>query len=138
MDVGAAVVADEEASAPVEPGEGAFDDPAVFAEAGAVVGLAAGDLGLDAAFAKLLAVAFGVVGAVGEQPLGPAARVADTAAHPRHPVDKRQQLGDVVAVAAGQRPRQRNAATVGQEVVLGARTAPVDRAWADLIAPLFA
>jgi hypothetical protein len=112
VDVGAAVVADEEASASVEPGEGAFDDPAVLSEAGAVLGLAAGDLGLDAAFAQLLAMPLGVVGAVGEQPVGAAARVADTAAHRRHPVDKRQQLGDVVAVTAGQRPRQRKAAAV--------------------------
>ena len=43
MDVVAAVGADEEAAAVVEPGEGALDDPAVAAEPGAVLGLAAGD-----------------------------------------------------------------------------------------------
>jgi hypothetical protein len=43
VDVVAAVGTDEEAAAVVEPGEGSFDDPAVAAEAGAVVGLATGD-----------------------------------------------------------------------------------------------
>ena len=49
VDVVAAVGADEEAAAVVQPGEGAFDDPTVAAEAGAVLGLAAGDDRLDAA-----------------------------------------------------------------------------------------
>jgi hypothetical protein len=48
-DVAAAVGADEESAAVVEPGEGALDDPAALAEAGAVFGLAADDDGLDAA-----------------------------------------------------------------------------------------
>ena len=51
MDVVAAVVADEEALVVVQPGEGALDDPAGAAEAGAVFGLAPGDLGADAALA---------------------------------------------------------------------------------------
>ena len=41
--VGVAVVADGEAAVAVEPGEGAFDDPAVAAEPGAVLRLAARD-----------------------------------------------------------------------------------------------
>ena len=51
VDVVAAVVADEEALVVVQPGEGALDDPAGAAEAGAVFGLAPGDLGADAALA---------------------------------------------------------------------------------------
>ena len=47
MDLVAAVVADEKSFVVVQPGEGALDDPADPAEAGAVFGLAAGDLGLD-------------------------------------------------------------------------------------------
>ena len=46
MDLGAAVVADEQPFELVQPGEGALDDPAVAAEPGAVLGLAARDLGL--------------------------------------------------------------------------------------------
>ena len=51
MDVGSAVVADEEPFELVEPGEGALDDPAVASDAGAVFGLATRDLGGDPALA---------------------------------------------------------------------------------------
>ena len=71
MHVGVAFVADGEAAVAGEPGEGAFDDPAVTSEAGAVLGLASRDHGFDAALPQLLAVAFGVVAAVGEQTVRP-------------------------------------------------------------------
>jgi hypothetical protein len=44
VDLGATVVADEQSLEVVQPGEGAFDDPAGTAEPRAVLGLAAGDL----------------------------------------------------------------------------------------------
>ena len=47
MDVVAAVVADEQSLELMQPGEAALDDPAGAAEPGAVLGLAAGDLGDD-------------------------------------------------------------------------------------------
>jgi hypothetical protein len=43
MDLMAAVRADEQAAAVVQPGEGTFDNPALAAESGAVPGLAPGD-----------------------------------------------------------------------------------------------
>jgi len=64
--VGVAVVADGEAAVAVEPGEGAFDDPAVAAESGAVLGLATGDERFDGAPAEFAAAAGVVVGAVSE------------------------------------------------------------------------
>lgn len=138
MDLGGAVVADEEASALVEPGEGAFDDPAVMSEPGSVLGLSAGDHGLDSAPTQLTAVAVVVVAAVGNDEVGTAAGSADATSHRRDQVEERDQLSDVVTVPTGQRPRQRGAMAVGQEVVLGARTAPVDRARAGFVAPFFA
>jgi hypothetical protein len=50
----------------VEPGEGAFDDPAMLAEPGAVFCLAAGDHGFDAALPEQAAVLVVVVATVGE------------------------------------------------------------------------
>jgi len=47
VDFVAAVVADEQPLEVVQPGEGALDDPAGAAEAGAVLGLAASDLRCD-------------------------------------------------------------------------------------------
>jgi len=108
VDLGAAVVADEQSFELVEPGEGALDDPAVSAEAGAVSGLAAGDLGCDAADSDEAPVLVVVVAAVGAHDQGAAARPADQAADCWHPVDQRDQLGDVVAVAAGERPGERD------------------------------
>ena len=82
MDVGAAVVTDEQPLELVQPGEGALDDPAVTAEPGPVCGLAACDLGADAAPTELSAMARIVVAAVGSQPLRPPSRPAALAAAP--------------------------------------------------------
>ena len=51
VDVVATVVADEQSLELVEPGEGAFDHPAVAAQAGAVTDLASCDLRRDTASA---------------------------------------------------------------------------------------
>ncbi len=56
-------------------------------------------------------------------------------ANRRHPVEQLHQLGDVVAVGRGQRPGERQAAAVYEEVVLAARAAAVDRAGTGLRAP---
>ena len=98
------------------------------AEAGAVLGLAAGDQRRDPALPEQAAVFVVVVAAIGDQPVGSSTRPADAAAHGRDAVEQRHQLGDVVAVAAGQRPGQRHPVAVGEEVVLRAAPAPVDRA----------
>lgn len=52
----AALVADAQAFELVQVSEGAFDDPADAAEAGAVLGLAVGDHGCDARLADEAAV----------------------------------------------------------------------------------
>jgi hypothetical protein len=108
VDFVAAVVADEQSFELVQPGEGAFDDPAVAAEPGAVLGFAACDFGCDAAAAELAAVAVVVVAAIGAETVGPPARPAWLAAHRRDTVDQRDQLRDVVAVAAADCPGERD------------------------------
>ena len=138
MDLVAAVVADEQSLEVVQPGEGALDDPADTAEAGAVFGLAAGDLGADAAPAQLTAVLVVVVAAVGGDPVRTPARTADLAAYRRYALDERDQLGDVVAVAARDRPGERDAGGVYEKVMLGAGSGSINRARARLGAPFFA
>jgi hypothetical protein len=138
VDVGAALIADEQAAALVQPCEGAFDDPAVAAEPRAVPAEAACDYWFDPARPELAAVGVMVIAAVGNDAIGSVARAASAAANRWDSIDERQQLGDVVAIAARQRPRQRHAAAVGQEVMLGTRTAPVDWARTGRAAPLFA
>jgi hypothetical protein len=79
-----------------------------------------------------------VIAAVGGRALRATARPADLAAHGRHTVEQRDQLGDVVAVAARNRPGKRDPGRVDQEVVLGAVSGSINRARARRGAPFFA
>jgi len=127
MDVGAVLVAGAQPFEGVQPGEAALDHPAAAAEPRAVGDAAAGDARGDAPGAQLAAVGVVVVAAVGEQlpwaPAGPAASAPDR----RNGVDQRDELGDVVAVAAGEADGERDAAGVADQVVLGAGAPAVDR-----------
>jgi hypothetical protein len=111
----------------VQPGEAAFDDPAVAAEAGAVGHAAAGDAWGAAAGAQQAPVLVVVVAAVGEQLPRPSAGPAAPAPDRWHGLDQRDELGDVVAVAAGEGDGQGYAAGVADQVVLGTGSASVDR-----------
>ena len=122
----------------VEPCEGALNHPAVAAEAGAVWCLAASDLGFDPALAEQTPVLVVVVATVGSDAVGPTPWPADLSAHGRHLVDQRDQLGHVVAVAAGDAPGERQSAAVYQEVVFGAVSGSINRARARFGAPFFA
>ena len=138
MDVVAAVGAQQQPAAVVEPGEGAFDDPAVASERGAMRCLPASDHWFDAPLPEQTSVLVVVVAAVGEQPLRTPAWPAGTPANGRHPVEQLEQLGDVVSVRAGQRPGKRDAAGVYEQVVFATTSAAVNRARPCLGAPFFA
>ncbi len=87
MDVVAAVGADEESAAVVQPGEGAFDDPAFASEAGAVFGLPSRDHRLDAALPDKTAVLVMVVATVGDDAPGSPSRPTDAARDRWHAVE---------------------------------------------------
>ena len=128
VDVVASFPADAQAAKAVQPGDRSLHDIAEDAQAGAV-GLASfGDDRADAALPQQPPVLVVVVAAVGEQHVRPSAGPADHSGNSRDLVQQRQQLGDVVAVAAGQGHRERDALTVGEDVVLAARPCAVDRA----------
>ena len=103
-----------------------------------MVGLAASDDRFDAELPDEAAVLVVVVTAVSDQRSRPSSRAADTAAHGRDAVEQVEQLRDVVAVAAGERPGERDSTAVYEQVVLAACAAAVDRAWTGLGAPFFA
>jgi hypothetical protein len=138
VEIGAALVASTEPFEGVQPGEGSLDDPALLAKPGAVGDAAAGDPRSDPAGPQLPAVDAVVIAAVGEQlPRTVPGRVA-WPADGRHRVEQGQQLGDVVAVAAGQADGQRDADGVADQVVLGPGPPAIDRGGADSIPPLSA
>lgn len=103
-----------------------------------MLGLAARDLGSDPELSKQAPVLVVVVAAVGGEPLWATTRSADQASHGRDALEQGEQLGDVVAVAAGQRPGERDPGRVYQEVVLGAGSGSINRARARRGAPFFA
>jgi hypothetical protein len=138
VNVGAAFVADEQSFELVQPGEGALDHPAEAPDARAVPGLATGDLGRDPTRAQLATLRSVVVRAVGCDPIWPSTRATDQATYRRDAIDERDQLGDVVAVAAGERPGERDPRRIDEEVVLGAQSGSINRARARRGAPFFA
>lgn len=129
MDLGVAFVADPEAAEVVEVREAALDDPALAAEVGAVLDTTLCDDGFDPAVPEQPAVLVVVIAAVGEHPVGLAARAARLAGdRPGVQVlEQRDELRDVVAVAAGQRDRERDPGRVDEQVVLGTGAATIDR-----------
>ena len=138
MDLVEAVRAKQETSAVVQPGEGAFDDPAFFSEPGAVFGLAARDDRFDSAAPDQPAVLVVVVAAVGKHTFRSSTRPAGTATDRRHAVEQLEQLHHVVAIGGGQLPGERQPAAVYEEMVLAARPAAVDRVWTGFRALFFA
>lgn len=120
MHLGVSFVADPEAAEVVQVREAAFDDPAPGAQPGAVLDAAPGDDRFDAARPQQPAVLVVVIAAVGQHDVGLLARAAELAGDRSgaQVVEQRQELGDIVAVAAGQRDRQRDPGRVDQEMVL--------------------
>jgi len=138
VDLLATVVADDQSLVVVEPRERPLDDPADTPESGAVFGLAAGDLRFDPAGTELAPVLVVVIATVGGDPVGSSTRPADLAAHGRNAVDQRDELSDVVAVPARDRPCERDPGRVYEEVMLRAVSGSINRARARRGAPFFA
>ena len=138
MDVEPALVADREATKASEPSKGALNNPSVLAQPLAALDATARDAVLDAtpeAGASATAV---VVGLVGMQLVRAAPRVAALAGHEWESVEQFLERLAVVGVGPGQQKGERDAATVGDEVALGACLTPVRRVRARSGSPLFA
>jgi hypothetical protein len=120
VDLGVALVACSEPAEVVQVSEAALDHPTLAAEARTMRRAAPGDHGRDAESTQQPAVLVVVIATIGQQAVGLLARAADLAGdRPAVQIfDQRDQLGDVVAVPAGEADRQRNAAGVDEQVVL--------------------
>ena len=62
MNIGPPFVADAKSSKPVQPRDGALDDPARLAKPAAMLGVASGKLCVDAARGEFIAQRLGVIG----------------------------------------------------------------------------
>jgi hypothetical protein len=127
VDAVADLPADAQAAEPVQQRDRSFHDPAVHAQAGAVPGAAPGDVRGDLEPADLVPVDLVVIAAVGVQIPGAAQWLAALAADRRDGLDQRDQLGDVVAVAAGGDRGERDAVRLGDQTSDGVKQASCGR-----------
>ncbi len=133
MDFGAAFVAGPQTFEGVQPCEDTLDQPPESPESGTVAAVAAGNDRSDPAGSEKPTVLVVVVAAVGVRVSGPPPGTTATATDHGQGVDERDEPGDVVAVTAGHRDRQGCSRGVGDQLVLGAWRASVDRARADMV-----
>ncbi len=120
MDLGGAFVARSQAAEVVQVGEAALDHPALAPEARAVGGTPVGDPVGDPPGPQDAPVLVVVIAAVGQNKIRLLARAADLSRDraAMQVLKERHQLGDVVAVAAGERDGQRYPRGIDQQVVL--------------------
>lgn len=126
MQIGAAFAAGAEPFELVQPAECALDHPADLAQSGAVGDFPSDDHGFDATFPQRTAVLVEVVAPVGVRTPRLAARAPLSSSNRRDRVERGQELGDVVSVAAGERDGEWGAMAVDDQVVLGAGTGAAD------------
>jgi hypothetical protein len=138
QDVGAALVADGQAAVGQQPGQGAFDLPAVAAQPLAGLHSSAGDPRADPSMAQDPAAGWVVIAFVGVElgwapawPPGPSPWADDR----RDGVHQRLQQLRVMGVGGRQTHRQWDAGGVDDQVVLGAWLAAVDRIRAGQLPP---
>jgi hypothetical protein len=112
VQVGAYLVADTQALELVEPGEGPLDHPAGLTQAGTVGDASTGNERLDPTPPQQAALLVEVVAPVGEQSARSCPRASSQTPDRWDRVQERQELCDIVAVAAGQRYGERAAMPV--------------------------
>jgi hypothetical protein len=125
VNISTTLKADSEATELMQPSDGALNDPASYAQAAAVFGVAAGELSANALGGQGLPMRVGVIGAIGLHELGFALGVPDLAPDRWNPFDQRHQLRNIVGIGRGKNSRQRNALRIREKVVLAARTTEI-------------
>jgi hypothetical protein len=120
MNVGASLVANQEATEAVQPCEGPFNDPSRDAEAAAVRRAASGEDGDDAFHAEPITMALRMVAAIALQDVGPPAGPAASTSDLGHGADQWVELRNVIDVRGGHLGDERNAAGLDNDVVFRA------------------
>jgi hypothetical protein len=135
MHVRAEFPADSQPPQLVQPRQRPLNPPPVLAQRRSEKVASTGEFGADAPLPEGSAVQVGVVAAVPDHRVRPPARASRPAPHRWDRVHQSQELGDVVDVGGGQHTRERQPVRVGDQVMLGAEPAAIDRARSSLVAP---
>ena len=139
--VGPPFVTHPKAAAAEQPGERSLHHPAIPPEALGGVDPTSRNPWSDAPSAQGTAEVRGIVGFSGVEFGRSLARPARSPARSDdrgNVVDQREQLRGVVGIGGREADRQRDAVAIDNQVVLGAKLAPVDGVRAGLLAPLLA
>ena len=119
----------------MQPGDGAFDDPARPAQAAAVGTAALGELRGDPARLECVAMRLRIVAAIALDQLRFADRSPGTPLQRRHGVDQEEQLGHVVTMRGGQPRDERNPVRVGENMMLRPGLAAIGRVRSSFFPP---
>jgi hypothetical protein len=138
VDVATAFVAYGQSSEAIEPGEGALDHPAMFAELFFTVDAPTGNAWQDTAPPAGIPTARIIVAFIRVTFLGPPLRTAGFSADRRYGIEHIFEHGAVMDVGAGEAHGKRNAAPVSHQVPLRARFAAIRWIWARGRAPFLA
>jgi hypothetical protein len=137
-DVGASLVADGQPAEAAEPGESAFDDPAMPPQMLTALDAASGDAIADPSLAQGTTAARQVIGFVGVELVRALAGSAPALAHRWHGVDQLFEEAAVMDICRGNPQGERDTVGIGDHVALGPRPAAIGRIRAGLLTPLFA
>ena len=125
MDIGAAFVANREASEAVQPGNRSLDDPPADAQPTPVGRSAPREDRDDAARPQAVAMRLGIVAAVTLERTGPPTWPSTTTGDGGQRIHHRIELGDVVDVGGRYLRDERDAPRIGDDVVFGALLAAI-------------
>lgn len=112
-----------------------LDDPAVASQFLVAFHATAGNPGLNAALRQVLTTAAEVIALVGMQLVWPLMRSTGQAGYCGHGIDQGLEHYRVMAIGAGKGQRQRDAASVDDDVPFAAQFSPVGGIGAGLLAP---
>jgi len=131
VNCGVAFVADAQTAKVVQVRKAALNDPALGSQPRAVPCPPAADDRCDPTGPQQAAVLVMVIASVREEAVGFLAGAAALAGDGpgMQVIEQRDQLGDVVAIAGGERNGKRDAGRIDQQMVFGAAAGAIDRGW---------
>ena len=125
MDIITPFISDTETSELVKLGERTFEEPAIDTQATAVLRVVFCDHRLDAAVAKFPTMRFRIIATVSQNTVWLLSWSAWLSADWRDGSTKGFEFFDVIHILSSQDGRQRNALTIGNDVMFATRLSPI-------------